>query len=104
MTCNQLMVLLDIYRGTLDTKHHMPTMTSDLAYLLQNDFIYSLPGRQKLCHRYNITDLGGWYVMKTLSIKHPEDKPIDIGELLKRRGFTEDEISKMIQALTVRVI
>jgi hypothetical protein len=42
LTCNQLMVLLDIYRGTLNehsTNYHMATIYDDLKTLFKNTYI-----------------------------------------------------------------
>lgn len=39
MTCNQIMVLLDIYRGTFCSDRHMGTVKQDLARLFHSGLI-----------------------------------------------------------------
>ena len=39
MTCNQLMVLLDIYRGTFNLDRHLGTVWDDVAYLYRQGLI-----------------------------------------------------------------
>lgn len=39
MTCNQLMVLLDIHRGTFRESRHMGTVSKDILYLLRRGLI-----------------------------------------------------------------
>lgn len=39
LTCNQLMVLLDIYRGTFHRSRHMATVTGDISHLLRRGLI-----------------------------------------------------------------
>jgi hypothetical protein len=47
MTCNQLMVLLDIYRGTFDPARHMDTVQKDLMHLFNKGLI--VPDAQHAC-------------------------------------------------------
>lgn len=39
LTCNQAMVLLDIYRGTFDFERHLGTVSDDVNVLIKNNLI-----------------------------------------------------------------
>lgn len=68
MTCNQLMVLLDIHRGTFQESRHMDTVTEDMRYLRYSGFITKPCGDAVSCtddgtdlvERVLRTPLGQW--------------------------------------------
>lgn len=39
LTCNQAMVLLDIYRGTFEFSRHMKTVMHDIEMLVEKEYI-----------------------------------------------------------------
>jgi hypothetical protein len=43
-TCNQLMVLLDIYRGTFESTRHLGTVKADVSVLYEEGYISSKTG------------------------------------------------------------
>ena len=40
LTCNQAMVLLDIYRGTFVSRCQHPTVENDLAFLSKSNLVF----------------------------------------------------------------
>jgi len=49
MTCNQLMVLLDVYRGTFRTNRHMGTVASDVSRLFSLGLITLGDRKESVC-------------------------------------------------------
>ena len=39
LTCNQAMVLLDVYRGTFDRSRHMGSVEDDIEKLIRNGLV-----------------------------------------------------------------
>lgn len=48
LTCNQLMVLLDIYRGNYEPSRHVGTVSADLQKLMSNGLVTDLRGLRVL--------------------------------------------------------
>ena len=49
MTCNQLMVLLDVYRGTFRTSRHMGTVAADVSRLFSLGLITLGDRKESVC-------------------------------------------------------
>ena len=63
LTCNQMMVLLDIYRGTFRRERHLMTVEKDIQTLLKVNLIERVDGK---VDEWNTTDGGGKLVRERL--------------------------------------
>jgi len=43
LTANQAIVLLDIYRGTLELKRHLGTVENDIRRLIDKEYVERVP-------------------------------------------------------------
>lgn len=70
MTCNQLMILLDAYRGTLERSRHLGGYDKDLALLIESRMLTPvgrlLPSDARALHR--LTDRGRLVVEAALAV------------------------------------
>ncbi len=63
ITCNQLILLLNIYRGTTSNEDHIGTFLSDLGHLQKKGFITIGD------HEYKVSPLGEKIIGTMLTIK-----------------------------------